>query len=128
MSHDRLGGPYTDKSKASRATKLLVLMQAGWLVIECATRVAGHLPLTLFGLNTISHVACAFAAYVLWWNKPFDAEQPVVLTYSQGSRSLVAAMCMFSQRILPPEIYDVLHFVPHEEEKMTTHPAGKDYG
>lgn len=115
-----------DKSKANHFAKLLVLMQAGWLAVECATRAASHLPLTLLELNTVAHVACALVAYALWWNKPLDVEQPMVLDCGKQKRPLIAAMCMFSQRNLgddrggsaattSPEIHDIFHFVSHDE-------------
>ncbi|KAK1749721.1 hypothetical protein QBC47DRAFT_311459, partial [Echria macrotheca] len=120
-----------DKSKANRVTKLLVVIQTVWLVVECVARAASRLPLTLLELNTIAHVACAFVAYVLWWNKPLDVEQPVVLACGKGRRPLVAAMCMFSRRNPPdghdtlrPEIHDILHFVPHQAGEKVMDLAG----
>ncbi|KAK0616740.1 hypothetical protein B0T14DRAFT_568320 [Immersiella caudata] len=115
-----------DKSKANGVAKVLVLLQAGWLAVECAARAANHLPLTLLELNTVAHVACALVTYVLWWNKPLDVEHPMVLDWGRGMRPLVAAMCMFSRRSLsgrhrrdtaPSEMSDILHFVPRGEEE-----------
>ena len=115
-----------DKSKANRVAKLIVLMQAGWLVVECVARAASRLPLTLLELNTVAHVACTLVAYVLWWNKPLDVDQPVVLACGKGKRPLLAAMCMFSRQNLPgrrepipPEIHDILHFVSLNEAAAT---------
>jgi hypothetical protein len=113
-----------DKSKANSVAKVLVLLQAGWLGIECAARAASRLPLTLLELNTVAHVACALVVYALWWNKPLDVEHPIMLDWGPGKRPLVAAMCMFSRRSLgsryrrdtaPPEMRDILHFVPRGE-------------
>jgi len=105
-----------DKSKADHFAKTLVLIQAGWLMVECIARAADHLPLSLLELNTVAHIACAVITYALWWNKPLDVRQPVVLT-GEWKRPLVAAMCMFSQpeRNSPPEIEAILHYLPSQQ-------------
>ncbi|KAK0649662.1 hypothetical protein B0T16DRAFT_492250 [Cercophora newfieldiana] len=100
-----------DKSKADHFAKALVLIQAGWLVIQSIARAADRLPISQLELNTIAHIACAVFTYGLWWNKPLDVRQPVVLT-GEWKRPLVAAMAMFSQtgRNSQPEMEAILHY------------------
>ena len=69
-----------DKSKADNITKTLVIIQATWLLIQCISRLAAHLPLTLLEINTVAHVICVFGIYCLWWKKPWDIREPTVLS------------------------------------------------
>ncbi|KAI5849903.1 hypothetical protein BZA05DRAFT_355039 [Tricharina praecox] len=68
-----------DKSKADGLAKVVVCIQALWLVVEGAGRLTSGLPLTLLELHTIMHVLCAVAIYAFWWHKPMDIRYPVLL-------------------------------------------------
>jgi hypothetical protein len=61
-----------DRSKADGLAKTLVCLQAGYMIIQCATRVAGKLPLSLLEINTLGHVFCALVMYSFWLHKPQD--------------------------------------------------------
>ena len=61
-----------DKSKANMLSKVLVCIQALWVVIKAIGRKADGLPLTLLELNNIMHVASVLPMYVLWFYKPKD--------------------------------------------------------
>lgn len=65
-------GEVRDKSKADGLAKLVVVLQAGWMIIQGIGRVAQNLPVTLLEINTVGHVICTFALYMLWWRKPLD--------------------------------------------------------
>lgn len=65
-----------DKSKANGLGKFLVCLQAGWFCVQCVGRLATGLPICLLELNTFAHAICTILIYVLWWDKPFDIEQP----------------------------------------------------
>lgn len=56
-----------DRSKADSFGKLLVCVQALWMVINCIARKASGLPTTLVELNV---VVVAVIVYGLWWHKP----------------------------------------------------------
>lgn len=73
-----------DKSKADSLTKTLVCLQAVWFCVQCFSRLAYGLPLSLLELNTFAHALCALITYGLWWNKPFDVGEPTLI---QGERS-----------------------------------------
>ena len=72
-------GRITDKSKADSVAKCLVVAQAGWLILQCITRVSVDLPVTTLELGTIAHAVCALLTYALWWSKPLDIHDPIVL-------------------------------------------------
>jgi len=71
----------TDKSKADPIAKSLVCIQAGWLIVQCIARLAAGLPVTLLEVATLAHSLCALAMYLLWWNKPLDISEPVLLVH-----------------------------------------------
>jgi hypothetical protein len=69
----------SDKSKADELAKALVCLQATWMLLQCIGRLAARLPITLLEINTIGHCFCALIIYLLWWNKPLQVREPIVL-------------------------------------------------
>ena len=45
-----------DKSKADALAKMLVLLQAAWMLLQVLGRLLAHLPVTLLEVNTVAHV------------------------------------------------------------------------
>ncbi|KAL8659400.1 MAG: hypothetical protein Q9202_007149 [Teloschistes flavicans] len=68
-----------DKSKADGLKKTLVCAQALWFCIQCIARASQYLPVSLLELNTIGHALCTLAIYLLWWHKPLNVEEPVLI-------------------------------------------------
>jgi hypothetical protein len=111
-----------DKSRADGFGVTVVALQLAWFIAEIIGRVAAGLPLTLLEIVTAAHVACALTAYVLWWHKPRDIREPIIVE-GEWTRSLCAAMWMFSRvssvkeyadvtRPCYPEIERMLHYEP----------------
>ncbi|KAL8698518.1 MAG: hypothetical protein Q9201_006528 [Fulgogasparrea decipioides] len=71
-----------DKSKADGLKKTVVCIQALWFCIQCITRLSQRLPVSLLEINTMGHALCTLVIYLLWWHKPFDVEEPTLLTDS----------------------------------------------
>jgi hypothetical protein len=71
----------SDKSKADSLAKTLVCVQAGWLVVQCIARLVTGLPVTLLEVVTLAHCLCTLGMYMLWWHKPLDILEPVVLDH-----------------------------------------------
>ncbi|KAE9392714.1 hypothetical protein BT96DRAFT_830269, partial [Gymnopus androsaceus JB14] len=69
-----------DKSKADGLSKTLVCLQAGWFCLQCIARVAQRLPISLLELTTVAHALCMLVAYFLWWNKPLNVREPVIIS------------------------------------------------
>lgn len=59
--------------------KVIVCGQGIWMLIQCITRKAGGLPVTLLELHVAMHVVCALIMYLLWWNKPQSITEPLTL-------------------------------------------------
>lgn len=82
LSHEPDALPYLteaqirDKSKADGLKKTIVCAQALWFCIQCFTRLAQSLPVSLLEVNTFAHSLCTLLIYVLWWDKPLDVEEP----------------------------------------------------
>ncbi|KAK4896025.1 hypothetical protein LTR27_005881 [Elasticomyces elasticus] len=82
-----------DKSKASPLAKTIVCLQALWFCVQCITRLIQGLSISLLELNTFAHALCAFVIYGLWWNKPLDVEEPLLLQ-ADGFEHVIAALVM----------------------------------
>jgi hypothetical protein len=82
-----------DRSKADSLGKLLVCLQALWLVVNCIARKASGKPTTLVELNVIVHVVVAVVVYGLWWHKPLAVATPTFLqrTYAAEHPSEISA-------------------------------------
>lgn len=103
-------GFINDKSKADKIAKSLALTQAIWLIVQCITKVAVHLPLRFLEINTLGHVMCALIIYLLWWSKPYDIHVPLVIS-GEWVPPLCAAMSMFSR----------ISTLTHKEGRNTFH-------
>ena len=78
-----------DKSKASSLAKALLIWQVLWFCIAGLTRLVQHLPLSLFEVMTFAHGVCTLMACFLWWSKPKDVNEPIVIS---GGKSSVGKM------------------------------------
>ena len=54
-----------DKNKADGLAKLLVCVQAGWMILQVISRAASGLPTRLLEIHVVAHVVCALIMYVL---------------------------------------------------------------
>ncbi|KAL8996922.1 MAG: hypothetical protein Q9169_003681 [Polycauliona sp. 2 TL-2023] len=77
------------KSKANGLAKALVCTQAMWFLTTCITRLAQRIPISLLELNTFGHAVCALFIYLLWWEKPFEVDNPT-MTHSGVLMNLYA--------------------------------------
>ncbi|KAK6433636.1 hypothetical protein LTR95_010179 [Oleoguttula sp. CCFEE 5521] len=68
-----------DKSKSDGLAKLLTLWQATFFCIQCAVRISQGLSISLLEINVFAHAICALWLFVLWWDKPRDVQQPILL-------------------------------------------------
>jgi hypothetical protein len=85
-----------DKSKADGLAKTIVCLQAGWMILQTIARVDQDLPVSLLEINTIGHVLCALILYLLWWNKPLEVKDPIVLSREEWMDPYLSLMWMCS--------------------------------
>ncbi|KAH6668786.1 hypothetical protein B0J14DRAFT_150464 [Halenospora varia] len=86
-----------DKSKANGVAKALICLQALWFCVETLGRLGQRLPISMLELNTFAHALCCVLLYFIWWDKPFNIDQPTlipVVTYR--TQKFCAAMSMLS--------------------------------
>ncbi|KAL7276982.1 hypothetical protein RUND412_000019 [Rhizina undulata] len=57
-------------SKSDLLAKVLACIQASWFIIQCLTRKATGLPVTLIKLHTATYVLCALLMFTFWLKKP----------------------------------------------------------
>jgi len=59
-----------DKSKSDGFGRLVVCIQAGWMILQAITRKIEGLPQTLLEIHILTHVICALGMYLFWLKKP----------------------------------------------------------
>lgn len=84
-----------DKSKANALAKAIVCLQATWFVIQCLVRLTQDVPISLLELNTFAHALCALIIYGLWWRKPLDIEEPILID-DESAHGICAFLCCLS--------------------------------
>ncbi|KAH8890049.1 hypothetical protein GQ53DRAFT_867693 [Thozetella sp. PMI_491] len=75
-----------DHSKADGFTKILAIVQAGWLVVQSIAREVAGVQIAELELMTMAFVMCALVTYILWWDKPFDADGAIVISCPEDKR------------------------------------------
>ncbi|KAF4616390.1 hypothetical protein D9613_008677 [Agrocybe pediades] len=77
VTEDRIN----DHSKADWISKGLALLQMVWFIVQCIARLLDkHLILTELEFTTATLALLSFIVYFLWWNKPFNATVPIIIT------------------------------------------------
>jgi len=73
-----------DHSKADGFAKGVALLQTIWFIIQCVARFSSNknLVLTELEIVTAALATLSLVMYFLWWNKPFNAEIPIIVTLS----------------------------------------------
>ncbi|KIM20960.1 hypothetical protein M408DRAFT_81236 [Serendipita vermifera MAFF 305830] len=66
-----------DKGKSDAVTKLIVLIQTLWFVVQCIARGTQNLPLTELEVVTLAYAMLNFFIYVFWWDKPRNVGCPI---------------------------------------------------
>ena len=67
------------KCKSDGLAKALVCVQVLWMMIQTIARRIAGLPITLLEINTLAHIGCAIVLYAIWWFKPQDVTEPVII-------------------------------------------------
>jgi hypothetical protein len=68
-----------DRSKGDVLSKVVVLVQTTWFIVQLIARRFEHLPVSELELVTVAFAMLNFVTYGLWWNKPLDVRCPVVI-------------------------------------------------
>lgn len=68
-----------DKSKGDAFSKGVALAQGLWFTTQCLARVQQHLTITELEVATLAFAAVNIFICMLWWGKPLDVQQPIVV-------------------------------------------------
>ncbi|KIM21299.1 hypothetical protein M408DRAFT_29676 [Serendipita vermifera MAFF 305830] len=66
-----------DRGKSDSLTKIIVLVQTLWFVIQCIARGTQKLPLTELEVVTLAYATLNLFIYIFWWDKPRNVECPI---------------------------------------------------
>ncbi|KAH6714664.1 hypothetical protein BKA61DRAFT_481402 [Leptodontidium sp. MPI-SDFR-AT-0119] len=84
-----------DQSKANGLAKLLICLQATWFCVQCITRLAFNISISLLELNTFAHAICALMLAYLWWHKPLDVGEPTLIPIRGKNEKDMEQLCVF---------------------------------
>ncbi|KAF9004281.1 hypothetical protein BDQ17DRAFT_1354872, partial [Cyathus striatus] len=73
-----------DKSKVDGLSKIILVTQTLWFIIQCIGRLTKGLALTPLEVTTLAVTTCTFMLSIFWWHKPFDVRQPIRLEIHSG--------------------------------------------
>ncbi|KAF8644458.1 hypothetical protein AX16_008445 [Volvariella volvacea WC 439] len=76
-----------DKAKGDFLTKLVVVIQTSWFLVQCIARHAQGLVVTELELVTLAFATLNIITYFLWWSKPLNAEFPIYFKKDGGRSS-----------------------------------------
>ncbi|KAJ7247534.1 hypothetical protein C8J57DRAFT_1080719 [Mycena rebaudengoi] len=68
-----------DKSKGDALSKGVALAQGLWFTTQCLARVHQRLAVTELEITTLAFAVVNIFVWLLWWDKPFDVQRPIVL-------------------------------------------------
>ncbi|KAF4594058.1 hypothetical protein EYR40_008857 [Pleurotus pulmonarius] len=68
-----------DKRKGDTITKALVVWQTTWFVVQIIARAVEGLAVTELEIMTLAYGLLSVFLYVLWWNKPYDVQTPMLI-------------------------------------------------
>ncbi|KAG8531340.1 uncharacterized protein KY384_002969 [Bacidia gigantensis] len=118
-----------DKTKADPMTKILVCVQAGWFIIQCITRLAQDLPISLLEIHTLAHVLVAFCMYLLWFSKPYNALSPRICKETKVVET-IALMCLSTETRFSPQGENrcaLRHHISRKLVRLSQDKAAKSY-
>jgi hypothetical protein len=68
-----------DRSKGDPISKLFIILQTTWFVVQCIARWSQRLPVTELEVVTLGFAMLNVITYSLWWDKPQNVCRPVFL-------------------------------------------------
>jgi hypothetical protein len=127
-----------DKSTQNGLVKTLAISQGIWFLLHIVERLSSRLPMSLLEIHTAAHALCALLVYALWWHKPYDVSDAIVLN-GDWLRPMAATLWMFSYndkrkesirfvprsnldhrvRLQPPEIKGMIRYEIIEPNRET---------
>lgn len=82
-----------DKSKGDFLTKLFVVVQTTWFVVQCLARWASQLPVTELEVVTLAFATLNVVTYSLWWQKPQSTRVAFPIELNTNIEAMHAIKC-----------------------------------
>ncbi|KAF2827183.1 hypothetical protein CC86DRAFT_381242 [Ophiobolus disseminans] len=89
-----------DKSKANRFAKFLICVQACWIIVQTAGRLASGLPISLLEMNTVLHAFCCLLIYLACLEGHIETPEGGIPTPIYSS---IFGICFIYERDLGPK-------------------------
>ncbi|KAF7304042.1 hypothetical protein MIND_00635500 [Mycena indigotica] len=80
-----------DKSKGDGFTKGVAFSQGLWFVVQTLARVIQRLPVTQLEVATAAFAAVSLCTWALWWHKPLDVREPIVIGVAAETSRLMSS-------------------------------------
>jgi len=80
-------------AQSDSISKALLIVQVGWFCTNCASRLDQNLPLSLLEVTTAAHAVCTLLTYVVWWSKPLNIPEPIVLRGKEAQEVWALLRC-----------------------------------
>ncbi|KAI9712050.1 MAG: hypothetical protein M1820_001759 [Bogoriella megaspora] len=81
-----------DKSKADNLAKGLVLLQVLWASGQCISRYSLGYPVSVLEVHTLVHACCALLMYALWFRKPLNVREAMIVDSTKFKDELALQM------------------------------------
>src|SRR5260221_3286204 len=78
-----------DRSKGDILSKLIVILQTTWFILQCIARGQQKLTLTELELVTLALASLNAITYVFWWHKPLGVQVPIRVYFETGAVEIV---------------------------------------
>ena len=82
-----------DGAQSSSLGKCILGVQVTWFCINCLSRLAQQLPLTLIEVSTAAHAFCTILTYIVWLSKPMNVAVPTILRGKEAEEVYAVLKC-----------------------------------
>ena len=66
-----------DRSKGDALSKIIVILQTTWFIVQCIARGQQRLALTELELVTLALASLNATTFAIWWDKPLVVREPI---------------------------------------------------
>ena len=82
-----------DRAQSNGMSKALLIVQVAWFCTNCASRLIQRLPLSLLEVSTAAHGLCTLLTYFVWWSKPPNIPEPMILRGKEAREVYALLKC-----------------------------------
>lgn len=98
-----------DRSKTNALAKLITVAQVTWFIVQFIERWATHQPRTQLEVMTVAYAALNVVMYALWWNKPYNVDEPINVSDRAHNRLGNPAIGILAERSIVNNVLDAVN-------------------